>query len=177
MRSLRSEEGQVRRAGLLRLPIVQSEQIGRLSGPLVQFQQRGYLEIWRCSSLVAACCRSPSVRFSWLGAPLRVTRAALHRPTSMPAQKAGKPILVEITAPWCPTCKAQAPILGELREQPKFKELRVFAVDFDNQKDVVKSLKAQNQSTFIVFKGGQEVGRSVGDTKRESIEALLTKAL
>lgn len=93
------------------------------------------------------------------------------------AQKAGKPILVEITAPWCPTCKAQAPILGELREQPKFKELRVFAVDFDNQKDVVKSLKAQNQSTLIVFKGGQEVGRSVGDTKRESIEALLTKAL
>ena len=93
------------------------------------------------------------------------------------AQKAGKPILVEISAPWCPTCKAQAPILGELSAQPKFKDLRVFAVDFDNQKDVVKSLKAQSQSTLIVFKGGNEVGRSVGDTKRDSIEALLTKAL
>ena len=30
------------------------------------------------------------------------------------AQKAGKPILVAIHASWCPTCKAQKPILSEL---------------------------------------------------------------
>ena len=66
------------------------------------------------------------------------------------AQKAGKPVLVEIAAPWCPTCKTQAPILGELRNQPKFKDLQVFTVDFDSQKDVVKALKAQTQSTLIV---------------------------
>src|ERR1700741_3807183 len=39
------------------------------------------------------------------------------------AQKAGKPILVAIHASWCPTCKAQAPILNELRADPKFKNL------------------------------------------------------
>jgi hypothetical protein len=33
------------------------------------------------------------------------------------------------------------------------------------------------QSTLITFKGEQEVGRSVGDTRRGSIEALLDKAL
>ena len=32
------------------------------------------------------------------------------------AQAAGKPILVEVTAPWCPTCKAQAPTLSKLRD-------------------------------------------------------------
>ena len=32
------------------------------------------------------------------------------------AQAAGKPILVEISASWCPICKAQAPILSRLRD-------------------------------------------------------------
>jgi thiol-disulfide isomerase/thioredoxin len=93
------------------------------------------------------------------------------------ARKAGRPILVEITAPWCPTCKAQKPILSELMRQPKFSGLQVFEVDFDSQKDVVRSLRAQMQSTLITFKGEREVGRSVGDTRRDSIEALLDKAL
>ena len=93
------------------------------------------------------------------------------------AQKAGKPILVEIAASWCPTCKAQAPILGELSAQPRFKDLQVFTVDFDSQKDVVKAFGATMQSTLIVFKGATEVGRSAGDTKKESIDGLLTKSL
>jgi thiol-disulfide isomerase/thioredoxin len=93
------------------------------------------------------------------------------------AKEAGKPILVEVTAPWCPTCKAQAPILGELREQARFKDLQTFTVDFDSQKDVLKSLNVHMQSTLIVFKGGMEVGRSTGDTKKDSIEALLAKTL
>ena len=93
------------------------------------------------------------------------------------AQKAGKPILVEISAPWCPTCKAQAPILGELQAQPRFKDLAVFTVDFDSQKDIVKAFGATMQSTLIVFKGAAEVGRSTGDTKKDSIDGLLTKSL
>ncbi|MGH6715537.1 MAG: TlpA family protein disulfide reductase, partial [Bradyrhizobium sp.] len=38
-------------------------------------------------------------------------------------QKAGKPILIAIHASWCPTCKAQKPILHALRADPKFKNL------------------------------------------------------
>ncbi len=92
------------------------------------------------------------------------------------AQKSGQSILVEITAPWCPTCKAQKPILAKLEAEQKFKNLRVFDVDFDTQKDVVRSFGAQMQSTLIAFKGTQEVGRSVGDTKPGSIGALLDKS-
>jgi thioredoxin 1 len=93
------------------------------------------------------------------------------------AQKAGKPILVAIHASWCPTCAAQRPILSELMAEPKFKDLTYFVVDFDTQKDVVKFFGARMQSTLIAFKGTTETGRSVGDTERSSIAALLNKTL
>lgn len=93
------------------------------------------------------------------------------------AQKAGKPILVAIHASWCPTCKAQAPILSELRADPKFKSVSYFVIDFDSRKDLVKQFGARMQSTLIAFKGDKEVGRSVGDTARTSIAALLNKTL
>ena len=93
------------------------------------------------------------------------------------AQAAGASILVHIFAPWCPTCKAQQPILETLERAPKFGALKVFRVDFDSQKDIVREFKATRQSTLIVFKGATETGRSVGDTDAASIAALLDKAL
>ena len=93
------------------------------------------------------------------------------------AQAAGTPILVEVTAPWCSVCKAQAPILSQLRGEAKFKELVSFNIDFDSQKDLLKKFNVQKQSTLIVFKGKQETGRSTGDTKPGSIASLLGKAI
>ena len=93
------------------------------------------------------------------------------------AQKAGRPILIAIHASWCPTCKAQAPILSELRADPKFKNLAYFVIDFDSQKDLVNRFGARMQSTLIIFKGDKEEGRSVGDTNRDSIYALVGKSI
>jgi thioredoxin 1 len=93
------------------------------------------------------------------------------------AQKAGKPILIAIHASWCPTCKAQTPILNELTNDPKFKNLAYFVVDFDSQKNLVQRFGARVQSTLIAFKGDKEKGRSAGDTNRASIAALLNKTL
>ena len=93
------------------------------------------------------------------------------------AQDAGKPVLVEIHAGWCPTCKAQKPILDKLSGEPKYSGVERFRVDFDDQKDVVKQFKAQVQSTLIVYRGRNEVARSVGETDEGRIRALLDKAL
>ena len=93
------------------------------------------------------------------------------------AQAAGKPILVEVHAPWCPVCKAQAPILAKLKSEPKFKNLVSFQIDFDSQKDLLRKFNVQRQSTLIVFKGKQEAGRSTGDTNAGSIAALLGKSI
>jgi thioredoxin len=93
------------------------------------------------------------------------------------AQAAGKPILLHVTAPWCPTCKAQKPILSKLEGEPKYKNLVAFDVDFDTSKALLRKLHVAQQSTLIVYKGKKEMGRSTGDTDAASIEALLAKAI
>ena len=50
-------------------------------------------------------------------------------------------------------------------------------VDFDTQTDVVRSLGANSQSTLIVFRGRNELSRSVGVTDPKAIEAQLTMAV
>ena len=93
------------------------------------------------------------------------------------AQGAGKSIIVHVFAPWCPTCRAQEPIVQKLEADPKFASVATFRVDFDSQKDALKTLKANRQSTIIVYKGANEVGRSVGETNSKAISDLLGKAL
>lgn len=93
------------------------------------------------------------------------------------AQAAGKPILIDVSAPWCPVCRAQAPIIAKLMAEPRFKSLVAFNVDFDSQKDVLRKLNVQRQSTLVVFKGKRETGRSTGDTSAGSIASLLGKAI
>jgi thioredoxin 1 len=70
-----------------------------------------------------------------------------------------------------------APIITKLLKQGDYQRINALRVDFDQQKGVVKAFKAIQQSTLIVFKGGREVGRSLGDTSEKGIEGLLKKAL
>lgn len=93
------------------------------------------------------------------------------------AKAGGKSILVDVYAAWCSTCQAQHKHLTELTAKPEYKDMVVFEVDFDNQKDEQKALGVQNRSTLIAFKGSKETGRSVSDTSKDSIEALMKSAL
>ena len=90
--------------------------------------------------------------------------------------KEGKPILVAIHADWCPTCKAQKPIMKELMDRPEYKDVTELTVDFDKDKAAVSRFKAGMQSTLVAFKGEKEVGRSVGDTSKAGLESLVKKA-
>ena len=88
------------------------------------------------------------------------------------AQASGKPVLLEITAPWCPTCRAQKPILEQ-----KFAPIVAFTIDFDSQKDLLRKFNVRAQSTLISFKGKQEVARSTGETTEAAIEDQLDKSI
>lgn len=91
--------------------------------------------------------------------------------------ESGQPVLVFVHAEWCPTCRTQDKLLGELLPTREFKAITTLKVDFDAQKSVVKAFGVQYQSTLILFKGGKEAARVTGETDRERIAALLRKAL
>jgi thiol-disulfide isomerase/thioredoxin len=112
---------------------------------------------------------------SLIGAAWAAAQTPFSNDAFQKAQAAGKPILIDVYASWCPICRAQQPILGELMAEPKFKNLTVFRIDWDTQKDAVRRFGVTYQSTLIAFKGSNETGRIVGDSRRESIAALLDK--
>ena len=99
------------------------------------------------------------------------------KPAFDKAIAAGQPVIVDFSATWCPTCKAQKPIVDALLSDPKRQGVTLFAADYDTQTALKQQMHISQQSTFVVFKGGKEVGRSTGETRRDAIAALFDKAL
>jgi thiol-disulfide isomerase/thioredoxin len=92
-------------------------------------------------------------------------------------RSAGRPVAVVFHADWCPTCRAQAPLLKELVQTPALESLTLYVANFDTEKALERSLGITRQSTIVVFKGGKEIARSTGDTQRDSLAALLRRAV
>lgn len=93
------------------------------------------------------------------------------------AQKAGKSVMLDVTAPWCPVCKVQKSVIDSLAKNPAYANVTVYMVDFDSQKDVLRLFRVQQQSTLIVFKGEKETGRATGITDAKAIEGLVKTGL
>ncbi len=120
----------------------------------------------------------PAAAGALVAAPAFAAEKIDYTPSAFDAAlKDGKSILVEVHAPWRPTCKAQKPVLAEIEAKPEYKDLVVVHVDFDSQKDAVKRFGARMQSTLVTFKGGAETGRSVGQTDPAALAALVAKAI
>jgi len=93
------------------------------------------------------------------------------------AKAKGQSVLIDVTASWCSTCRAQTKIIDSLAAKPEYKDVLVLKLDYDKQKDEMRSLGAQNRSTLIAFKGANETGRSVADTDPASVEKLIASTL
>ena len=73
----------------------------------------------------------------------------------------GAPVLVDFYANWCAPCKYVAPLMDELAKAHEG-TLLVVKVDTDQAPDVSQQFSIRSIPTVILFKDGEEVGRSVG---------------
>lgn len=78
-------------------------------------------------------------------------------------------VLVDIGAVWCPPCRKMQPIMDALKQTPP-KPFYFLAVDGGQDMDVMKSVKADDLPTFILYKNGVEVWRKVGVAPKEDFE-------
>jgi len=113
-----------------------------------------------------------------LSAQANTTGWTLYDETEfMMAQKKGKTIVVDVYADWCPTCRAQAPILEQLRQERQSGEVLFVKVNFDDEKAFLRTHRIPRQSTILVFKGMDEVARSIAQTDRTRLRGIVLNAL
>ena len=110
-----------------------------------------------------------AILFGMIGAAHALTFEPFTESRFKALQAEKKPVLIDINAKWCSTCKAQGLVLDSYQRQYPNSGVTVLKVDFDSQKRWVNYFKAPRQSTFVSFKGTEQVDFSVAETRASEI--------
>ncbi len=88
--------------------------------------------------------------------------------------KANQVTLVDFWAEWCGPCRMLAPTIESIADQYTGK-VKVCKMDVDNNPTVPTKFGVRGIPTVIVFKGGQEVDRLVGNQPKDSYVQAISK--
>ena len=86
--------------------------------------------------------------------------------------KSDTPVLVDFWAEWCGPCRAMAPYVDKLAEEFDGK-LRVVKVNTDENQATAAKYGVISIPTFLVVKGGKEVGKSTGNQSYDRLKSLV----
>ena len=86
----------------------------------------------------------------------------------------GKTVVVSSWIKYCTSCASQMKVLNEAKKD--FENIEYFAFDVTN-KEIAKFFNVQYQTTLIIFKGNNEVYRSIGETTKELIYDALKSSI
>ncbi|TDZ40961.1 Thioredoxin [Colletotrichum trifolii] len=71
-------------------------------------------------------------------------------------------VIVDAFATWCGPCKAIAPILANLSNDPDHAGLYFIKIDVDEVPDLSQELGIRAMPTFLIFKKGEKAQEIVG---------------
>ena len=120
----------------------------------------------------------------WLSVALAISAAgSLHAAevrkydaaTFAAAEHAGRPVLIDVKAWWCPVCASQAMTIKKTIAASPYKNLLVLEINYDTQKADWHGFGVQKQGTLIAFRGGHEVQRLQFVTDHDQINGLLSR--
>ena len=86
--------------------------------------------------------------------------------------ESSKPVLVDFFATWCGPCKMMAPIIDEVGEE-QADTAKVYKIDIDENPDIAQRYGVMSIPTFIVFKNGEPVAKTLGAQTKDKIAMLL----
>jgi thioredoxin len=78
------------------------------------------------------------------------------------------PVLVDVWAPWCGSCRLLAPVLRDVAADAGA-ALRVVAVDADAQPELAERLGVRGLPTMVLFDRGAERLRLSGPRNKKSL--------
>ena len=85
------------------------------------------------------------------------------------------PVLVDFYADWCGPCKMVNPIIDDIASRREG-ELIVIKIDADTAHELMENMKVTSVPTLVLFKGGEEISRSVG-LEPEKIKKMVEHAV
>jgi len=126
--------------------------------------------------------RFATIAAALVAAPLAVpAQAAENQPYSQAAfeaaQAAGRPILIDVHAWWCPVCGSQARTIRDTVTAPQYDKLLVLRINYDKQKADWQKLGVKKQATLIAYHGTRETGRIQYMTDKAKIKDLIASTL
>ena len=117
--------------------------------------------------------------FSAFGSNAMEKRTTFDKELFGRAQSEGKIVVVSSWIKYCSSCKNQMKVLQKAKKEGelldiKFDNIEYFSFDIRNN-EIANFFDVKYQTTLIIFKGDQEVYRSIGETTEVMIyEALKT---
>ena len=66
--------------------------------------------------------------------------------------------------------------MDRLSSDAQFKDVKVFVVDYDSSKELLKQLKIPQRATLLAFKGKTETARLVYDADADKIRKVFEAA-